>query len=76
MFKLEEDKEKIEFQRKERNTFAVFIMMCLAVVASKVFFNYAFSLDTTKMNLANDLTVDVEILTTLSMSGILLILLY
>ena len=76
MFKLNEAKEKMKFQRKEIITFAVFIMMCLAVIASKVFFNYAFSLDTTKMDLANEFTVDVEILTTLSMSGILLILLY
>ena len=76
MFKLEETKEKVTFQRKERITFAMFILMCLVVLASKVFFNYAFSYDETKFDLANEFTVDVEIVTTLSMSGMLSILLY
>ena len=52
MYKLEEAKEKLKFQKKERITFTIFILMGLAVAGTKVFFKYTFTYDKPKFELS------------------------
>ena len=78
MFKLAESKEKFKFRMKEAISFFVLILFCIAVIASRVRSNYLYDLDYSAKELKSlfDLEADIEIITVLSMSLILLVLLY